>query len=150
MSRRNGRILAVQALYSYDLGKIPLEELLEFEWTNDNPVEETEPSAETTENASGAQSEARDYARIVISGTVEHLAEIDAQIKSHLTGKWDFDRVNKVTIAILRMSVYSLMFQKDVSPSIVIDEAVSISKDFGTDDSYKFINAILDNIRKEL
>ena len=146
MSRRNGRILAVQALYSYDLGKIPLEELLEFEWTKESAVEETESSEDVTL----AQKEARDYARIVISGTVEHLAEIDAQIKSHLTGKWDFDRVNKVSVAILRMSVYSLMYQKDVSPSIVIDEAVSISKDFGTDDSYKFINAILDNIRKGL
>lgn len=146
MSRRNGRILAVQALYSYDLGKIPLEELLEFEWTKESAVDETESSEDVTL----AQKEARDYARIVISGTVEHLAEIDAQIKSHLTGKWDFDRVNKVSVAILRMSVYSLMYQKDVSPSIVIDEAVSISKDFGTDDSYKFINAILDNIRKGL
>ncbi|MDE6774541.1 MAG: N utilization substance protein B, partial [Treponemataceae bacterium] len=65
----------------------------------------------------------------------------------HLSG-WEFDRVNKVSLAILRMSVYALLYQRDVPASIVIDEAVSIAKDYGQDDSYKFINAVLDNIRK--
>ena len=46
------------------------------------------------------------------------------------------------------MSVYSLLFQKDIAASIVIDEAVSIAHDYGDDDSYKFVNGILDAIRK--
>jgi N utilization substance protein B len=42
------------------------------------------------------------------------------------------------------------MFQKDMHPSIVIDEAIDIVKEFGSDDSFKFVNAVLDNIRKDL
>ena len=80
---------------------------------------------------------------------IENHEKIDELIKSHLSG-WDFNRVNRVSLAILRMSVYSLLFQKDVPATIVIDEAIDIAKDYGQDDSFKFINAVLDNIRKEI
>jgi N utilization substance protein B len=48
------------------------------------------------------------------------------------------------------MSTYTLLFQDEVPPSIVIDEAIGISKEFGTDDSYRFINGVLDSIRKTI
>ena len=48
------------------------------------------------------------------------------------------------------MSVYALLYQKDVPAVIVIDEAVEIVKEYGIDDSHKFTNAILDNINKDL
>jgi N utilization substance protein B len=48
------------------------------------------------------------------------------------------------------MSTYALMYQHEVPPSIVIDEAIGISKEFGTDDSYRFINGVLDSIRKSI
>lgn len=133
MSRRKARILAFQALYSYDVGGEGLDELLALKWTEEkNDQEEV------------------DFARLVISGTINHLAEIDSLIKGHLTGKWEFDRVNKVSIAILRISVFALLYQKDTSASIIIDEAIGLSKEFGTDDSFKFINAVLDHIRREI
>ena len=58
------------------------------------------------------------------------------------------DRISRVALAILRVSVYELLFQKGAEAKIVIDEAVNIAKDFDTDDSYKFINAVLDKIGK--
>ncbi|UZV49575.1 transcription antitermination factor NusB, partial [Treponema pallidum] len=61
---------------------------------------------------------------------------------------WDFVRLNKVDKAILRLSAYSLLFQKDIPPVVVIHEAVSIARDFGTDDSFRFVNGVLDNIAK--
>ncbi len=134
MSRRKGRILAFQALYSYDVGEMPLDQLLKLEW-NDNE--------DSDDNS-------RDFARLLIGGTVQHIDEIDATIKGHLSGKWEIGRVNKVSLAILRLSVYSLMFQSDTHPSIVIDEAIDIAKEYGADDAFKFINAVLDNIRKDL
>ena len=97
----------------------------------------------------GSKSEEADFARLLISGTINHIDEIDVKIKSHLSAGWDFDRLNKVTLAVLRISVFAILYQKDLNPTIVIDEAIGISKDFGTDDSFKFINAILDTIRKE-
>jgi N utilization substance protein B len=163
-SRRKGRILAFQALYSWDAvynssagrgsGRgsnreqatggpavetvkpgIP-QELLDFSWL------ESDKRAGLDENISN-------FSRLLIAGTIENIAAIDAIIRSHLQN-WDFSRLNRVDLAILRMSVYTLMFQQDVAPSIVINEAIGISKEFGTDDSYRFINGVLDNIRRTL
>ena len=78
-----------------------------------------------------------------------HIDEIDEKIKTHLSGKWDFNRLNKVTLAILRISIFSIIHQKEISPSIVIDEAIDLAKQFDSDESFKFINAMLDTIRKE-
>lgn len=133
--RRKGRILAFQALYAWDVSKIPLADLLDFSWMGDEKRERL-------------GDEGIAFPRLMIAGTIEHIEEIDTLIKQHLTN-WDFDRLNRVDVAILRMSVYSLLFQTDVHPSIIIDEAIDISKEFGSDESFRFINAVLDNIRKK-
>ena len=135
MSRRKGRILAFQALYSYDVGGESLEQLLKLEWAE---LKESEKDADTV-----------DFARIIISGTINHIEELDEAIKKHLTQNWEFSRVNRVSLAILRISSYSLLFQPEIHPTIVIDEAIDIAREYGADDSYKFINAVLDHIRKE-
>ena len=75
--------------------------------------------------------------------------KIKQKIKKHIIN-WDFERLNKVDFSVLRISTYPLMFQKDIHPSIIIDEAIDIVKEFGTDDSFKFVNAVLDSIRKEV
>ncbi|AEF83938.1 transcription antitermination factor NusB [Treponema primitia ZAS-2] len=148
-SRRKGRILAFQALYSWEaaegvVGKSPAagsgpfipEGLLNFSWLE-------------TEKLATLDGGTAEFSRLLIQGTIENIAAVDAMIRSHLKN-WDFSRLNRVDLAILRMSSYTLMFQGDVSPSIVIDEAIGISKEFGTDDSYRFINGVLDSIRRTL
>ena len=93
--------------------------------------------------------ESLDFARLIAGGTIQNLAEVDKQIKIQLE-HWDFSRLNKVDQAILRMGVYSLLYQKDIPASVTIDEAVDISKEYGTDESYRFINGVLDGIRKNI
>ncbi|MBO4437924.1 MAG: transcription antitermination factor NusB [Spirochaetaceae bacterium] len=134
MARRKSRIIAFQALYSWDVNNIPLEELLEFAW-----VDEQTQAKLGDDNLS--------FSRMLISGTIENIEKVDETIKSHLTN-WDFSRLNKVDLAVLRISVYPLIFQQDMPSTIIIDEAVDISKEYGSDDSFKFINAILDSIKK--
>lgn len=134
MARRKGRILAFQALYSWDLGNVDIDNVLDFAWVEKETLERM-------------GDESLSFTRLLVSGTIEHIEEIDSVIKSHLTN-WDFDRLNKVDLAILRISIYPLLYQKDLHSSIVIDEAIDISKQFGSDDSFKFINAILDSVRK--
>lgn len=134
MARRKGRILAFQALYSWDLGNVDIDNVLDFAWVEKETLERM-------------GEESLSFTKLLVSGTIEHIEEIDSVIKSHLTN-WDFDRLNKVDLAILRISVYPLLFQKDIHSSIIIDEAIDISKEFGSDDSFKFINAVLDSIRK--
>jgi N utilization substance protein B len=134
VARRKGRILAFQALYSWDLGNVDINNILDFSWVEQETLDKM-------------GEESLSFTRLLVSGTIEHIEEIDSVIKSHLTN-WDFDRLNKVDLAILRISVYPLLFQKDLHSSIIIDEAIDISKEFGSDDSFKFINAVLDSIRK--
>ncbi len=138
MSRRKGRILAFQALYSWDVGETSKEEILSLSWAD---------SAAEKNAVDGGE---KDFARLLISGTLDKISEIDSQISSHLSPSWSMERLNKVTLAVLRMSVYSLLYQRDLHPTIIIDEAIAIVKEFGQDDSFKFINAILDKISKDV
>lgn len=138
MSRRKGRILAFQALYSWDVGETSKGEILSLSWAD---------SAAEKNAVDGGE---KDFARLLISGTLDKISEIDSQISSHLSPSWSMERLNKVTLAVLRMSVYSLLYQRDLHPTIIIDEAIAIVKEFGQDDSFKFINAILDKISKDV
>jgi len=125
-SRRKGRILAFQALYAWDIsGSLP------------------------SDTASDEDAELTDFSRLLIFGVIENISAIDEMIRKHLEN-WDISRLNRVDLAIIRMSVYALMYQPDTAPSIVINEAVGISQEFGTDDSYRFINGVLDGIRKTI
>ena len=141
-SRRKGRILAFQALYSWDAHfsltkkKSTPEGLLDFSWV---------------EKADGAplDEEIMAFSRLLVSGAIENITSIDDMIRRHLQN-WELERLNRVDLAILRMSVYTLMFQTEMHPSIVIDEAIGIGREFGTDDSYRFINGVLDGIRKTI
>ncbi|HUX21291.1 MAG TPA: transcription antitermination factor NusB, partial [Spirochaetia bacterium] len=111
-----------------------LEELFRFSWLDEERKERVD-------------SETLDFARLIVAGCLENLDTIDAAIRQQLEN-WDFTRLAKVDLAILRMSVYSLFFQTDIPASVTIDEAIDIVKEFGSDDSYRFINGVLDGIRK--
>ncbi|MDR1955822.1 MAG: transcription antitermination factor NusB [Treponema sp.] len=135
-SRRKGRILAFQTLYAWETSHRSLGEALDFSW-----IEE--------EKQKTLGEELFAFSRLLVTGTIEHIKAVDRTIRSHIL-HWDFSRVNRVDLAVLRMSTYALMYQQDVSPSIIINEAIGISKEFGTDDSYRFVNGVLDSIRKTL
>jgi len=146
VSRRNGRVIAFQALYSWDVSRVPLEELLDFSWLQkDEDLHSEKPAAEPSETAK----EERTFASLLIAGAIEHIEEIDKLIVEHLSPSWSMERINKVTLAILRISIYELKFQSFAQSGIVIDEAVNIAKNYGPEDSYKFVNAILDKIGKD-
>lgn len=144
MSRRRGRILAFQALYSWEVTKTPLEDLLTFSWVN-NQENEKDNAEETSEK----NEDDKTFATLLIAGTVEHIDEIDKLIETHLSATWSKERLNKIALAVLRISAYEIVYQSDSNISIVIDEAISIAKKYGAEDSYKFINAVLDKIGKE-
>ena len=134
LGRRRGRILAFQALYAWDAGNIPATELINFSWY------------ETSED------EYPDdfflFPRLLFLSTLEHIETVDAAIKPRLTN-WDFDRITRVDKAVLRLGTYSLLFQQDIAPNIIINESVAIARTYGTDDSFRFVNAVLDSIKNE-
>lgn len=135
-SRRKARILAFQALYAWDASGVPQGELLSFSWLSE-------------ESAAAADEELKAFAGLMVAGTLERLLEVDDLIKRHLE-HWAFERLKKVDLAILRVSVYSLLAQRDIPAQITIDEAIEIAKEYGAEDSYRFINGVLDAVWKEL
>ncbi len=142
MSRRKSRILAFQALFSWEASESSLEDLLTFSWNyKDSNVLEQAPALE-----SEVAKDEKLFASLLVSGTIDRITEIDQLISENLSDNWKIERINKVALAILRIAIYELKFQPDSVAKIVIDEAVNIAKQFGADDSYKFINAILDKL----
>lgn len=111
---------------------MPAEEILGFGWLDSEPAPET-----------------ADFARLLVAGTLESIGEVDSAIKEQLE-HWDFSRLGRVDLAILRVGVYSLLFRREIPARVTIDEAVDMAKEFGASDSYRFVNGILDGIRKRL
>ena len=145
MSRRKGRILAFQGVYSWDVSKSSVEDILNFSW-----LQKDSEGEEKEQPLAPEPLEERTFASLIITGTIEHVAEIDELIKTHLSANWTLERINKVSLAILRTSIFEMKFQNGSQPKIVIDEAVNIAREYGLEDSYKFINAVLDKIGKEV
>jgi transcription antitermination protein NusB len=133
-SRRKARILAFQALYAWDSSGGATAGLHDFGWLED-------------EKRKSLDVEVSSFARLIIAGTLERLADVDEAIRSHLQN-WTFERLKRVDLAVLRISVYSLLFQRDIPAQITIDEAIEIAKEYGSEDSYRFINGVLDGIWK--
>ena len=78
---------------------------------------------------------------------VSHMSEIDGIINDNAKG-WSTDRLGKVELTILRLAVYEIKYDNDIPVSVAIDQAVELSKRFGRDESYSFINGILASVAK--
>ena len=85
----------------------------------------------------------------LISGTLESISKIDHLIDSNST-KWRIERMGAIDRAILRMACYELAIQNELSPSVIINEAVEVAKRYGSEQSPSFINAVLDTIRTKV
>ncbi len=85
----------------------------------------------------------------LIHGVIEHQEELDAQIKG-LVHNWDFNRIAKVDLAILRISMFEMIYRKDIPPVVSINEAIDLSKEYSNADSKRFINGVLDRLKGSL
>jgi N utilization substance protein B len=126
--RRHGRELAVQALYQVEL-------------TEDASAHSLALFLSHFEGGA----EAKEFARRLIDGVLEHRKEIDRQI-GDATENWKLERIAKVELVILRLATYELLFCPDIPQNVSLDEAIEIAKRFGSDDSPTFINGVLDKI----
>jgi len=75
-------------------------------------------------------------------GTLENLEEIDQIISENLV-KWTIDRISKVDLSILRLSIYEMKFVEDIPISVTINEAINLAHEFSGDESPSFVNGIL-------
>jgi transcription antitermination protein NusB len=129
-SRRYGRELALQALYGTEVGKRPPSELLAELLARDEA------------------SEGRAFVRDLVLGTLENEEESDAIIAPLLEG-WTLERLPTIDRIVLRMSVFELKHRKEIPPPVVINEAVELAKKFSTEDSGRYVNGVLERVRRE-
>ena len=93
--------------------------------------------------------DARDFAGTLVRGVKSRQLAIDTRI-TESTEHWDLDRMAVVDRNILRMAVYELLFEPAIPGKVAINEAIEIAKKFGTAESSRFINGVLDRIHREL
>ena len=84
-----------------------------------------------------------------LTSVKDHISEIDEMISAN-TDNWSFERISKTDLAILRTAVCEMMFIDSIPEAVSINEAVKLSKKYGDDKSYKFVNSVLGKIEKKL
>ena len=85
------------------------------------------------------------YLNELVDGVLDHQSEIDMEITKYLRKNWNIGRLNKTDLIILRIAIFEIKYS-DVASKIAVNEAVELAKEFSDDKSYKFVNAILQNL----
>ncbi len=130
-TRRKSRELALQALYQLDVTKQdPSQVLAQFQ------------------KHFSSQEEKDEFLEKLVLGVLGHLQEIDRLIE-RFSENWRLSRMSLIDRNILRMAVFELLHCNDIPPKVVLNEAIEIGKEYGSEDSGSFINGILDRIQKE-
>jgi transcription antitermination protein NusB len=131
--RRKAREVSLQFLYQLDLH------------SDDDPA----PHAQEFWARHPVDPETRAFADALVRGTKQHQTKAD-EIINQYAEHWDLERMAVVDRNILRLAVYELLWRGDVPAKVAINEAIEIAKKFGTGESSRFINGVLDRIHKEL
>jgi N utilization substance protein B len=130
-TRHHARMAVVSLLYAYDLGN---QSIADF---SDEILEEKK-----------IRNKQKEFAMNLFVGVMDNLEKIDEAIITHLKD-WDFDRLGSIERATLRLGVYEVQ-KAELDPAVIINEAIEITKAFGTEQSPKFINGVLDAVAKDL
>jgi N utilization substance protein B len=135
-SRHRAREAAVQMLYQWEIGRVPMDTVRETFWSH---APEGTPLTE----------ELRAFATSLATGTAEHVAELDPLI-TDAAEHWRIERMNVLDRLILRLAVYEFLHEPETPGKVIINEALELARSFSADDSVRFINGILDAIRRTL
>ena len=132
--RRHAREWAVQLLFQLDMNPGPVDAALEEFWSDPERKADA-PSRAFTEG--------------LVRGVGKHRVKIDRTIRK-CAEHWDLSRMGVLDRNVLRLGAYEILFCKDVPPAVAINEAVDLAKYFSDTKSGKFVNGILDRVRRDL
>jgi N utilization substance protein B len=135
--RHRAREAALQILYQWEVGRSDVPRAIETFFTLQWP-DETPPADELRAQASELAAE-----------TVDRLARID-QLIADTTERWRPERMAVIDRLIMRLAICELLRGAETPPAVVINEALELARTFSTEESVKFINGMLDAIRKKL
>ncbi|MFW6160755.1 MAG: transcription antitermination factor NusB [Acidobacteriota bacterium] len=130
--RRKARECCLQILYQLEFEPSSEEKVLQDFWKNISP-----------------STEIQNYCTWLVKGISEQKDKLDRILQS-VSKNWKLERMTLIDRNILRIAVFELVFEKHITPAIIINEAIEIAKKFSGEKSAVFINGVLDAIRKSL
>ncbi len=134
--RHRAREAALQMLYQWEVGRAAPADVTESYWTLDGA-------------APAASAAVRALAESLALGTIGRVGEIDPLIAAG-ADNWRLTRMAVVERLILRLAVFELLGGAATPPAVVIDEALELARTFSTEDAVKFVNGVLDAVRRQL
>ena len=131
--RRDVRVAALQFL---------------FAWSMNAPKNLTEDLRVFFENMDHPRTH-YSFGEELIHGVIANIADIDARIKG-LAHNWEFERIAKIDLAILRLAMFEMLHRKDIPPVVSINEAIDLSKQFSNADAKRVLTGILDRLKDQI
>jgi len=129
--RRRARQFAVQAIYQWQITQSGVTQIIE-QFSVDQDMSKTDVP----------------YFKESLMGVVQNVESLDEKLSPYLSRK--IEDVDMVDIAVLRLAMFELTHRTDVPHKVVLNEAIELAKDFATDESYKFVNGVLDKALRSL
>ena len=126
--RRRARRYALQTLYAWAL--------------NQNPLSEVEAYTLSAHQVGALD---LDYFKTLLQGVASQISDLDQLISPHLSTR-TVEELGLIELTLLRIAVYELKEQPEVPYRVVINEALELAKDFGSPDSHKFVNGVIDKV----
>lgn len=130
--RTLARECALKILYRIEIAKDSAEDSIKDFWSKpEAPIDE----------------QVKSFARTLVNGTCENISKIDPVISKY-ADNWTISRMAVIDKNILRMAIFEMLFSQDIPPNVSINEAIELAKRYGDVDSGKFVNGILDKVKK--
>ncbi|MBR5218807.1 MAG: transcription antitermination factor NusB [Clostridia bacterium] len=139
MSRKTAREDAFKLIFSSSLNKEECADIL------DTFFEEKNRDGEAFAKADKGDAE---YIRATLEGVSSHKEEIESKISENLKG-WKLERLSRVSVAVLKLAVYEMLYSEDVPASVAINEAVKIAQKYEDEKAGSFVNGVLGSIEKK-
>jgi transcription antitermination protein NusB len=133
--RRRAREAALQMLYQCEVGGV-------------GPMDAIAAHGEIEQAGRLGSARAEQFAARLVLGTVEHADQIDPVIAASAE-HWRPERMAVIDRIILRMAVFQFLHAPDIPPTVVINEAVELARRFGGEESGRFVNGVLDAIKRK-
>ena len=130
LPRREARENAFLLAFSQTFGDVPLAEALTNHAENDeeHPVD--------------------GFSKLLLNAYYDHSAEVDDEIRAHLRN-WTMERLPRVSLTVLRLAVAEMLFGGKNKPGVAINEAVELTKKYGADEDYQFVNGLLGAVARD-
>ena len=141
LPRREARENAFLLAFSQTFGDVPLQEAVSY-------THLTLQEALDTNNECGEERPVDVFGQRLLSAYYSHSAEVDDLIRDHLRN-WTMERLPRVSLTVLRLALAEMLYGDERKPGVVINEAVELTKKYGADEDYQFVNGLLGAVARE-